>query len=193
MPTLYVMSLFRKRRRKYGRRLVRARQELAVFLDSFEAEAGTEAAGVLRAYAALSWGPRSTAEGLPESPPTVFDEARRLKREVTALYRRLYSPSCFYRERRQPPYLLWHYGVTWEDVGRRAEDGRLPPECIAGLLRTLLDEEPRLPPPRPVADLFTDTDSREGWERKRRRLVRLFRTALRLEEDVVLGTAAGRR
>jgi hypothetical protein len=123
MPSLYIPSLFQQRKRKYGRRLARARQELARFLDAFEAEVGREAAGVLRAYAALSWGPRSTAEGLPESPPTVFDEARRLKREVTALSRRLHSPRCCYRERRQPPYVLWHYGVTWDDLGRLAEDG----------------------------------------------------------------------
>ena len=83
MPTLYIPSLFMQRRRKYGQRLARARRELARFLDSFETEAGSEAAGVLRAYAALSWGPRSTAEKLPEGPPTVFDQVRRLKRRVT--------------------------------------------------------------------------------------------------------------
>jgi hypothetical protein len=189
MPTLYIPSLFKQRKRKYGKRLARARQELARFLDSFEAEAGTEAAGVLRAYAALSWGPRSAAEGLPESPPNVFDEVRRLKREVMALYRRLYSPSCFYRERKDPPYLLWHYGVTWDDLGRLAEGGVLPLEHVLRLLDVLLKGKPQLPTAESIVDLpFTTPGAGDGPElafrRKRRRLVRLLRTALRLEEDV---------
>jgi hypothetical protein len=172
MPSLYIPSLFKQRKRKYARRLARARRALAVFLDSFEAEAGADAAGVLRAYAALSWGPRSAAEGLPESPPTVFDEVRRLKRKVTGLSRRLYSPSCFYRERRQPPYLLWHYGVTWEDVGRRAEDVVLPLEHVLRLLDVLVNRKP----------------DREVVGRGRVfRLVRFLRTAARLEEDVRCG------
>jgi hypothetical protein len=172
--TLYIPSLFKQRKRKYGKRLARARQELARFLDSFEAEAGREVAGVLRAYAALSWGPRSAAEGLPESPPTVFDETRRLKREVTVLSRRLYSPSCFYREQRQPPYVLLSYGVMWDDLGRLAEDGVLPLEHVLWLLDVLVNRKP-------------DREIVGRGRAFRRRLVRFLRRAVELEEEVRWG------
>ena len=53
MPCLYIMSLFEKRKRKYGGRIKKVRQDLADFLDAFESQAGAEAASVIRAYAAV--------------------------------------------------------------------------------------------------------------------------------------------
>jgi hypothetical protein len=174
---LYVMSLFRKRRRKYGKRLARARRELAAFLDAFEAEAGTEAAGVLRAYAQVRCSSRQENQP-PDGPPTVFDEVRRLKRKAATLSRKLHSPACCYRERRRPPYVLWHYGVTWADLGRLAEDGRLPLEHVLRLLRMLLNRKPD----REVVGRGPAFRQRRRW------LVRFLMTAAKLEEDVRCGS-----
>jgi hypothetical protein len=174
MPTIYIPSLFKQRKRKYGKRLARARRELTVFLDSFEAEAGADAAGVLRAYAALSWSPRQAGDGLQVGPPTVFDDVRRLKRKVTGLSRRLHSPSCFYRERKEPPYVLWHYGITWDDLGRLAEDGVLPLEHVLRLLDVLVNRKP-------------DREVVGRGRAFRRRLIRFLRRAVELEEEVRCG------
>ena len=53
MPTLRIVSVFREREREYGWRLVEASRELADFLDEFKAQAGKDAAGILRAYAGI--------------------------------------------------------------------------------------------------------------------------------------------
>ena len=170
MPTLYIPSLFKQRRQKYGRRLARARQELARFLDSFEAEAGSEAAGVLRAYAEVRCSSLQE-DHHPDGPPTVFDEVRRLKRKAAALSRKLRSSLCCYRERRQPPYVLWCYGISWKDVAKHVKDDRLPLEHVLRLLEVLLKGKPR--------------EETVGRGRAfRRRLVRFLRTAAYLEEDV---------
>jgi hypothetical protein len=175
MPSFYIKSLFAKRKRKYAERIAQARQDLTDFLTKFEAEVGKEVAGVLRAYAAI---PRKyfLRDEEQSEAQSVFAEVRRLIRKEARLLRELHSPECFYYERRKPPYVLWCYGIDWDDIQQMlGEDGRLPMEQVLRLLDVLRDGKP----------------SREvvGQERvfrqKRRRLVRFLRMAARLEEDVV--------
>jgi hypothetical protein len=174
MPSLYIPSLFEKRKQKYGERIARARQELADYLAAFEAEVGNEVAAVLRAYAAIpaKYFPHDEEHTAEQN---VFGVVRQLIRQKATLLQKLRSPECFYRERSKPPYVLWCYGVSWEDIKLVVEDGHLPLEHVLRL--------------RDVLRNGTPTREVIGQERvfRRRRLwlVRLLRTAAFLEEDVV--------
>ena len=72
------------------------------------------------------------------------------------------------------------------------EDGNLSLPNVRRLLEVLLNEETRFPAPRQVVGLSMDVDEVAGWQRtfrhKRRHLVWLFQTALRLGEEVVYST-----
>jgi hypothetical protein len=89
-----------------------------------------------------------------------------------------------------PPYVFWAYGWYWDDIDLlKDNDGRLPPKHVRMLLDVLLDGEPRFPTPEQVVDLQMDADEVVGRERtfrhKRRNLVWLFQTAVRLGEELV--------
>ena len=117
MPCFYIQVLFEKRKRKYGEQIKRARQDIADYLAEFEAEVGKEIAGVFRSYAAI---PAKYFLHDEEQSGTqgVFAEVRQLIRQEATLLRKLRSPACFYQERKKPPYVLWCYGVSWEDIRR---------------------------------------------------------------------------
>jgi hypothetical protein len=193
MPFFHIRSLLEQRERKYGKRLAQARRELAEFLDAYEARVGKEVAGVVRAYAKVPQH-RPVEDETPEDP-SVFDQVRRLVTRATRLRRRLYSPSCCYKERSKPPYVLWSYGISWEDIRRLLEDGKLPLRHVLWLLGVLLNgemrpptaEEVRMSGPLAWAETRTVEEWHEMLKRRRRRLVRFLRTAARLEEDVAWG------
>lgn len=88
---------------------------------------------------------------------------------------KMHSPACFYRERSKPPYVLWCYGVSWEDIKLVVEDGRLPLKHVLWLLDVLMKEKPS----REVVG------QERVFRRRRRRLMRFLRMAAFLEEDVV--------
>ena len=85
-------------------------------------------------------------------------------------------------------------GLDWHDIELMEEDGKLPVDCVADLLEMLLDTEPRFPTAEEMVSCDMDADA-GAWERtfqrKRRRLVWLFRTALKLEEDLASGYDPG--
>ena len=88
------------------------------------------------------------------------------------------------------PYVLWHYGLNWHDIACMEEDGKLPLKHVRWLLERVL-HEPRLLTSEDMVDFDIDIERCKGWQQKfwhkRRHLVWLFRTALRLEEDLVCG------
>ena len=144
MPCLYIMSLFEKRKRKYGREIKQVRQDLADFLDHFESQAGAEAASVIRAYAAI---PRchflNSEDDEHADDQDAFSAVRRLARQEARLLRKLRSSECFYHERRKPPHVLWCYGISWDDLRRMlGEDGRLPLSHVLRLLDVLRSGKP---------------------------------------------------
>ncbi len=177
MPCLYIMSLFEKRKRKYGREIKQVRQDLADFLDHFESQAGAEAASVIRAYAAI---PRchflNSEDDEHADDQDAFSAVRRLARQEARLLRKMRSSECFYHERRKPPHVLWCYGISWDDLRRMlGEDGRLPLSHVLRLLDVLRSG-------KPVRQV---EDGKRAFRLRRRRLLRLLRRAVSLEEDVV--------
>jgi len=164
MPSLYIVSLFWERKRKYFPKIVRVRRELAELLDSLEADIGKEAAGIARAYAAIPSRHLAT-----DDEQSVFAEIRRLKQKEVVLFRKLYSPSCCYRERSEQPDILGCYGISWDDVRRRIKDGKLPLESVLWLLEVVVNGEPVVSGP-----LF----------RQRRWLIQFLRRAAELEEEL---------
>jgi hypothetical protein len=177
MPCLYIKSLFEKRKKKYEKRMRQVRQDLADFLDAFEAQAGAEAASVIRAYAAI---PRCHFLNSDDAGHTddqdAFSAVRRLARHEARLLRKVRSADCFYHDRRKPPHVLWCYGIDWDDLRRMlGEDGRLPLEQVLRLLDVLRSGKP-----------VRQVVGREAvFQRRRRTLVRLLRRAVSLEEEVV--------
>ncbi|MGO8750626.1 MAG: hypothetical protein ACLQNE_32150 [Thermoguttaceae bacterium] len=177
MPCLYIMSLFEKRKRKYGGRIKKVRQDLADFLDAFESQAGAEAASVIRAYAAV---PRcyflNSDDAGDADDQDAFSAVGRLARQEAQLLRKLRSTDCFYHEGRKPPYVLWYYGIDWDDLRQMlGEDGRLPLEQVLRLLDVLRSD-------KPVRQV---EDGKLVFQRRRRTLVRLLQTAVSLEEELV--------
>jgi hypothetical protein len=139
MPCLYIMSLFEKRKRKYGREIKQVRQDLVRFPDAFEAQAGAEAASIIRAYAAI---PRcyflNSDDAGDADDQDAFSAVRQLAQQEARLLRKLRSSERCYHERRKPPYVLWCYGIGWDDLRRMlGEDGRLPMEQVLRLLDVL--------------------------------------------------------
>jgi len=176
MPSFYLMSLFQKQKEKYCRRHAKARQDL----DDFVAQVGNEeVAKVFRSYVAdIPWGFRLNGERLPEVPGegvAFLDEFLRLNRqEAVPIWKIRHSAFSFY-EPLTPPYVLWCYGLNWDDIELMEEDRKLPVERVAELLEMLVDREP----------VVSVSDWEKTFGRKRRRLVWLFQTAIRLEEDLV--------
>jgi hypothetical protein len=194
MPSFYIQSLFQRQHEKYCERLATVRRELDDFIDFAEMLGGEEVADVFRAYVAnVPWGFRYRGERLPEIPSKgllVLDEFLRLNRREAALQRRMRNSAFWCFDSLTPPYVFWAYGWYWDRIELlRDEDGRLPLKNVRRLLEVLLDGEPRFPTPEQVVDFGMDADEAKGWERtfrhKRRSLVWLFQTALRLGEEVV--------
>ena len=120
-------------------------------------------------------------------------EAQRLVRQETSLTRHLHSPLCCYRERLNPPYVVWCYGINWDDIEcMRDEDGKVTLAYALRLLEVVLNGQPRvIPTGREITSFNIKPGALEGWDTlfrlNRRRLVRFLRVAARLEEDLAWG------
>ena len=194
MPSFYIESLFQRQHEKYCERLAKVRRELDDFVDFAEMLGGEDVGDVFRAYVNnVPWGFRYRGERLPEIPSKgllVFDEFLRLNRRESALVLKMRNSAFWCFDSLVEPYVFWAYGWYWDEVeGLLDEDRRLSLENVRMLLDVLLNEEPRFPTPQQVAGVRTDVDVVLGWDRtfrhKRRHLVWLLQTALRLGEEVV--------
>jgi hypothetical protein len=194
MPSFYIQSLFERQLEKLRVRQERVRQELDSFVNVAELLAGQETANVFRAYLDIPWGFRYRGERLPEIPSEgrpFLDDFLKLNRREAALVLKMRNTAFWFRDSPLPPYVLWCYYWYWDNIEvlRQQDDGNLTLPNVQRLLEVLLDREPRFPTPQQVVDLGMDADEVKGWERtfrhKRRHLVWLFQTAVRLGEDVV--------
>ena len=185
MPSFYLMSLFERQKAKYEERHAKAHQELHDFVARIGNE---EVADVFRSYIAdVPWGFRLRGERLPQIPSerhTLFDEFLRLNHEeAVPIWKIRHSPFSFH-EPLTPPYVFWAYGLTWHELSLMQEGDRLPVKRAAGLLKMLVEREPRSPAPEEIT-LHADAGSWERtFRRKRRHLVWLLGTAVRLREDL---------
>ncbi len=192
MPSLYLMSLFHIQKAKYEERHAKAHQELDDFVAAVETQVGNEdVAKVFRAYLDIPWGFRLRGEGLPEIPPegrTLIDEFLRLNHDEAVLVHKIRHSAFGYYEPLTPPHVFWCYGLDWHDIELMEEEGKLPVERVAELLEVLLDKQPRFPTAEESVSFHMDAGA-GTWERrfakKRRHLVWLLRTAVKLEEDLV--------
>ena len=191
MPSFYLMSLFEKQKAKYCRRYDKARQQLDDFVASVELQVGSEVAKVFRAYVdAVPWGFRLHGERMPEIPVegrSRLDEFLRLNHEEAVPIWKIRHSGFGYYEPLTPPHVFWCYGWHWHDIESMEEDRKLPVERVEELLEVLIDEQPRFPTAEEIVALHVDADA-GAWERtfgkKRRHLVWLLRTALKLDEDL---------
>ena len=186
MPSFYIQSLFERQLEKLRERQERVAQEIGGFLLMTEAFVGQETASVLRAYLDIPWGFRYRGERLPEIPSEglpFLDDFLELNRRESALQRRMRNSAFWFRDSPVPPYVLWCYYWYWDNIEvlREQDDGKLTLPNVQRLLEVLLDRKPRFP--------TSGDDVVKGWERtfrhKRRHLVWLLQTAVRLGEDVV--------
>ena len=191
MPSFYLMSLFQKQKEKYEERHARAHQKLDDFVASVESQLGSEVAKVFRAYLDIPWGFRLRGEGLPEIQPegrTLLDDFLRLNRQEAVVVHKIRHSAFSYYEPLTPLHVFSCYGLEWHDIEQMEEDGKLPVERVETLLDMLLNEQPRFPTPEEIVAFHMDGDAgareRTFW-RKRRHLVWLLRTAVKLEEDLV--------
>ena len=192
MPSYYIMSLLQKQKEKYGEQIAKAREELVKFEEGLDVLVGADVAAAVRQHIHLKPGK------LPEVPvegQAALAEVQRLIKQETSITRHLHSFPCCYGDYITPPHVLSCYGITWDDIQEREEDGKLPLRQVIWLLDIVLHEEMHLPT---AADLaarghrdWDEAHTVEEWHqvlrRKRRRLMRFLRTAVGLEEDLMRG------
>ena len=175
---------------------VPVRQEIGGFLLKTEVFVGRETANTFEAYLEVPCGFRYRGERLPEVPveglPFVSDSWY-LNRREAALVLRMRNSAFWFRDSLVEPYVLWCYRWYWDEVEMMEdEDRKLPLKSVRRLLDVLLNEEPTFATGEEIVKLHMDVDVVAGWERtfrhKRRHLVWLFQTALRLGEEVVYST-----
>ncbi len=188
------MSLFERQKQKYWGRICAARQELAQFEESLDAMVGTEVAAAVRAHIHPPWRSLLRGGSMPEVPDegqVALAEAMRLVKQENLVTRHLHSPICCYMERLDPPYVLWCYGINWDDIENMREDGKVALKYALRLLEILLTEQPKFPTDREIKAFDITPEDLDGWERvfwkRRRRLMRFLRTAAKLEEDLMWG------
>ena len=196
MPSLYIPSLLDRQHQKYASRISEAREELARFEDSLDDLIGTAVAGIVRLHLHPSVALRLKLGPIPNVPPEgqeAYAEALRLVKKVKRATDHLHSPICCYMERLEPPYVVWCYGMAWDDIeASRGNDIKVPLAYALRLLDMLLNRKPQVMPTRREIKSFKITpEALEGWEatfwRNRQRLVRFLQTAARMEEDLVWG------
>ena len=196
MPSFHIRSLFEQQLDKCQERYAKVRRELDGFVETAEKLAGREVADVFRGYLNVPWGWRYRGERLPEIPSEglpFLDQFLDLNHREAALCRKMRNSATWFYDSLVEPYVLWCYRWYWDEVESLLDDDRrLPMERVRMLLEVLLTEKPRFPTLRLVADVGADPDVLSGWKRtfkhKRRNLVWLFQTALRLGEEVVYST-----
>ena len=117
--------------------------------------------------------PRSVSvfrgERLPEVPSEgmpFLSDFLQLNRRVAAMVAKIRNSAFWFYDSLVEPYVRWCYWWYWDEV------------------EGLLNGKPRFP--------TLDADAVKGWERtfrqKRRHLIWLFQTAVRLEEEVTYST-----
>ncbi len=193
MPSFYLQSLFERQLQKYRERHAKVRLKLDAFVMYAGLLGSAKVEKVFGEYVEIPWGWRYRGEQLPEIPAEglpFLDEFLRLNRREAALCRKMRNTAFWCCDSLPPPYVFWAYHWFWDEIeGLLNENRRLPLTHVQMLLDVLLNEEPRFPTPQQVVDLRMDAGEVLGWERtfrhKRRNLIRLFQTALRLEEEMV--------
>jgi hypothetical protein len=193
MPSLYIPSLLDRQKAKYWERICAARDELARFEENLDARLPQDIAEAVRLWIHPHLRIGKPAPYVPLEGQAALAEARRLIKAENSLTRRLDSPMCCYMERLKPPYVVWCYGMSWDDIDLlRDEDGKVTLAYALRLLDVLLNEQPQVIPTRRQIKAFDITpDALDGWDRlfwqNRRRLVRFLRMAAKLEEDLLWG------
>jgi hypothetical protein len=192
MPSYYIMSLLQEQKEKYGEQIAKAQEDLAKFEEGLDVQVGADVAAVVRQHIHLKPGrlPAVPAEG-----QAALAEVRRLIKRETSITRHLHAFPCCYGDYSSPPHVLSCYGITWDDLQEREEDGVLPLSQVIWLLDVVLHEEMRLPTADELAarghrdwdEAHTVEEWHELLKRKQRRLVRFLRVAVGLEEDLMPG------
>jgi hypothetical protein len=193
MPSFYLQSLFERQLEKLNERHAKVRLKLDAYVMYAGLLGSTEIEKVFSEYLEIPWGWRYLGEQLPEIPSEglpFLDEFLRLNRREAALCRKMRNTAFWCCDSLIEPYVLWCYWWFWDEIeGLLNENRRLPLKHVRMLLDVLLNEEPRFPTREQVAGVRTDVDVVLGWDRtfrhKRRHLVWIFQTALRLEEEPV--------
>ncbi len=199
MPTLRIISIYRERKRMFATELAQARTELEQFRASIVTHFGTQTADAIRRQA---WWTEDMILGkvdvpqLPEEGAVAAKKLQMLDRKVRAVWKKIRTPDCWFREQPTPISVLETVGLTWSMVKERCSaDGRLPLEQILWLLNALSTTEQVMPTEEQVwawaASGYEPCHLPEEWRRvlrrRRRRLVRLLHTAVMLEENVRCG------
>ena len=142
MPSYYIMSLLQEQKAKYGEQIAKAQEELAKFEEGLDVLVGADAAAVVRQHIHVKPGrlPQVPVEG-----QAALAEVQRLIKQETSITRHLHSFPCCYGDYLTPPHILSCYGIDWNDLQEREEDGVLPLGHVIWLLDIILHKEMRLP------------------------------------------------
>jgi hypothetical protein len=178
MPTLRIMSIYKKQKRLFAAELAAARAEREQFMATIMASFGE----IATMASMLSKGGSAAAKKL---------EA--LDHKVIVVRRKVRTADCWYRESPGPGSVLEMTGLSWRMVNERClADGRLPISGVSWLLNALRAADQVMPgeePSRGWSEMepgpwHLPKKWRRRLRRRRRRLMLLLDMALMLEEDI---------
>ena len=145
MPTLRIMSIYKQRKQAFAAQLSQARAALEQFGAGLVTRFGQETADAIRHDASwrkdliLGWneGPRLSQETLlaAELYQTLADK-------VMAVWRKIRTPDCWFRETPGAVWVLETAGLSWPIVSEKCVgDGQLPLSGVLWLLKALRTSE----------------------------------------------------
>jgi hypothetical protein len=196
MPTLQIISVYNVRRRRFAPELVNARADLEEFKESLVVRFGTETADAI--HQQTSWTAdmifgRVEVPDLSKAGEAAVTTLKMLTRNISAVWKNIHSPDCWFHENPVPVSVLETVGLTWGKVQERcAANGSLPVADVLWLLSVLHTTKQVMPTDEQVwewaASRCDPCHLPEEWRRvlwrRKERLVRLLQTAAELEEEV---------
>ena len=190
MPTLRIMSVYQERKRTFAADLSQARTELEQFEASLHARYGDKAVDAMCKKPFRIEDPDlGNVPDLSEEGAVAVRTWRMLELKVRAVWRKIRTPDCWFREMPGPFSVLGMTGLSWRNVHDKcAENGRLPVSGVLWLLKVLRATEPTEEQTGTWRAVDGEPIRSEKWQRRldrrHRRQVRLLHTAVMLEENV---------
>ena len=149
MPTLQIISIYKKRKRMFGDELSKARADVEHFRACLAVRFGKEVADAIGREAKWSEGvkwDRSESMKLSEECVVAVETLRVLNRKVMAVWRNIRAANCWFRESPGSVSVLETVGLSWHVVHEKCvANGKFSVTGTLWLLRVLRTAEQGMP------------------------------------------------
>ena len=181
------MSLYRERKRTFADELTAARADLEQARASLPQRLGTIVATTVRTEVFFQDSGIFGAEKLSDEGQEAVENLLKLKCKVRAVCRQIHTPKCSFSEGPSGVSVWETLGMSWEDVWRLTEDGRLPVSTVLHLLIVVRTTKQILPTEERLGKWTRGYSVGSWWrllQRRHQRLLCLLQAAAEREEDL---------